>query len=177
MIVFFNYFFPIYIFPKNIESQTYNRDQGEGALALGRTGVEEQPEYSIVSKKMDWQVAKMAIWHIWDNWQDSYHEFWVVIWRLGPRLTELLWFSFLKAIFSENSGFCCDATTFEQAVVRFNTGYIFYLWLTMCQPQEAEPRVWRRGTEWTRWRLALDRASLPPGGTIFLSLWTEIMVT
>ena len=53
MIVFFNYFFPIYMFPKKKESQTCNRDQGEGALALGRTGVEEQPEYSIVSKKMD----------------------------------------------------------------------------------------------------------------------------
>ena len=99
MIVFFNYFFPIHIFPKNIESQTCNRDQGEGALALGRTGVEEQPEYSIVSKKMDWQVAKMAIWDIWYIWQDRHHEFWVVIWRLGPRLTELLWFSFLRAIF------------------------------------------------------------------------------
>ena len=96
----FSIIFLIYILSKDIESQTCNRDQGEGAPALGRTGVVEQPENSILSKKMYWQVAKMAIWHIWDNWQDSHHEFWVVIWRLGPRLTELLWFSFLKIIFS-----------------------------------------------------------------------------
>ena len=69
----------------------------------------------------------MAIWHIWDNWQDSHHKFWVVIWRLGPRLTELLWFSFLRAIFSENSGFCYDVTTFEQTVMKSNTEYLFSL--------------------------------------------------
>ena len=124
MIVFFNYFFPIYIFPKNIESQTCNRDQGEGALALGRNGVEEQPEYSIVSKKMDWQVAKMAFRHIWDNWQDSHHEFWVVIWRLGPRLTELLWFSFLKAIFQKTVDF---AMISQQTIAKSNTEYLFSL--------------------------------------------------
>ena len=66
----------------------------------------------------------MAIWHIWDNWQDSHHEFWVVIWRLGPRLTELLWFSFLKAIFQKTVDF---AMISQQTIAKSNTEYLFSL--------------------------------------------------